>query len=151
MNDAYFLPEDRPEVALDGVADEDRDTIDLRSLSLEPWPEPEPRRAPLRVAAREEIDVHWHGAPADEGMYRGSVQLVEEPAAFSVGENRGLLVRVVNSGTHAWPHGEVGFPATPRLLPLGATTPAPWSCPTGCEPRSRRRSHPAPRSSSRLT
>jgi len=110
MNDAYFLPEDRPEVALDGVADEDRDTID-RLLSLEPWPGQKRRRAPLRVAAREEIDVHWHGAPPDEGMYRGSVELVEEPAAFSVGENRGLLVRVTNSGTHVWPHGYVGFPA----------------------------------------
>ena len=49
MNDAYFLPEDRPSVELAAVASPDRETI-ARILELEPWPEPRPAR--LRSARR---------------------------------------------------------------------------------------------------
>ena len=51
MNDAYFLPEDRPSVELAPVAAPDRETI-ARILELEPWPEPRPPSAPLRLATR---------------------------------------------------------------------------------------------------
>jgi len=72
MNDAYFLPEDRADVRLAAVADEDRETI-RRLLALEPWPEPEEPRDPIRLASRAEIDAQWHGAPAGDDLYRGEV------------------------------------------------------------------------------
>jgi hypothetical protein len=110
MNDAYFLPEDRAEVRLTAVADEDRETIQ-RLLELEPWPEPEEQPASIRVASRVEIDAHWHGAPARDDLYRGTVELVDELEPFSVGEERGVVVRVASQSSHVWPHGGFGWPS----------------------------------------
>lgn len=110
MNDAYFLPEDREPVAVAPVDEPDRETL-TRLLALEPWPEPQPPRKPIRVATREEIDAHWHGAEATDDLYRGRLELAEEPEAFAVGEERALLVRVTNLGTHVWPHDGIGWPA----------------------------------------
>jgi hypothetical protein len=110
MNDAYFLPEDRDEVRVTDVPEEDRDTLrDL--LELEPSPQPRPPTAPLRLASREEIDAHWHGAPATDELYRGSLELDDEVEPFALGEERAVVVRVTNAGTHIWPPGGVGWPA----------------------------------------
>ena len=51
------------------VPEEDRDTL-RELLELDPWPDPRPPATPLRLATREEIDVHWHGAPATDDLYR---------------------------------------------------------------------------------
>ena len=110
MNDAYFLPEDRPSVELAPVAPPDRDTI-ARILELEPWPEPSPPTVPLRTASRVEIDEHWHGAPATDELYRGRLEVVEGHEPFAVGEQRGIVVRVENDGSHVWPQGGVGWPS----------------------------------------
>jgi hypothetical protein len=110
MNDAYFLPEDRAEIRLAAVADEDRETV-LRLLALEPWPDSEKRPASIRLASRDEIDGHWHGAPADADLYRGAIELLDELEPFSVGEERGVMVRVSNRGSHVWPHGSLGWPS----------------------------------------
>ena len=110
MNDAYFLPEDRPSVELAAVASPDRETI-ARILELEPWPEPRPPAAPLRSATRAEIDEHWHGAPATDELYRGRLEVVAGGEPFAVGEQRGIVVRVENHGSHVWPQGGVGWPS----------------------------------------
>ena len=109
MNDAYFLPEDRPSVELAAVASPDRETI-ARILELEPWPEPRPA-APLRSATRAEVDEHWHGAPATDELYRGRLEVVAGGEPFAVGEQRGIVVRVGNHGSHVWPQGGVGWPS----------------------------------------
>ena len=110
MNDAYFLPEDREGVRLEPVDPADRDTIG-RILELDPWPEPRPGAKPVRTATRDEVDVHWHGAPATEALYRGALELVDEVAPFALGEQRGVVVRVANRSTHVWPHDGVGWPS----------------------------------------
>jgi hypothetical protein len=110
MNDAYFLPEDRESVSVESIAEQDHVTV-RRLLDLDPWPEPRPPAAPIRRAAREEIDAHWHGAPATDELYRGSLELADEREPFSLGEERGVVVRVANQGTHVWPQGGVGWPA----------------------------------------
>ena len=110
MNDAYFLPEDRDEVRVTDVPEEDRDTL-RELLALDPWPNPRSPAAPLRLATRGEIDAHWHGAPATDDLYRGSLELVDEVEPFALGEERGVVVRVTNGGTHVWPPGGVGWPA----------------------------------------
>lgn len=110
MNDAYFLPEDRDAVRLEPVDPADRQTIG-RILEIDPWPEPRSSRSRIRIATRDEIDVHWHGAPATEGLYRGTLELVGEVVPFALGERRGVVVRVANGGTHIWPHDGVGWPA----------------------------------------
>jgi hypothetical protein len=110
MNDAYFLPEDRADVRLAAVADEDRETI-RRLLALEPWPEPQEQPAGIRLATRTEIDVHWHGAPAADDLYRGTVELLDGLEPFSAGEERGVVVRVSNRSSHVWPYGSLGWPS----------------------------------------
>lgn len=110
MNDAYFLPEDRDAVEVEPIADADLETV-RRLLELEPWPEPRPPAAPLRLATRDEIDAHWHGAPATDALYQGSLELMEGVAPFALGEERGIVVRVTNRGSHVWPPGDVGWPA----------------------------------------
>ena len=109
MNDAYFLPENRERVRVAPVADEDRETI-RRVLALEPWPEPLRRPSALPMASRDEIDAHWHGAPAGDELYRGSVELMQDVEQFAVGEQRSLLVCVTNESSHVWPHALVGWP-----------------------------------------
>ena len=90
MNDAYFLPEDREGVRLEPVDAADRDTV-VRILELDPWPEPRPSARPIRTATRDEVDAHWRGAPATEGLYRGTLELVDEVAPFALGERRGVV------------------------------------------------------------
>ena len=110
MNHAYFLPEDREAVAVAPVDDADRETL-TRLLALAPWPERRGPRTAIGIATREEIDVHWHGAEATDDLYRARLELAERPAPFSVGEERQVLVRVTNLGTHSWPPNGVGWPA----------------------------------------
>ena len=110
MNDAYFLPEDRDDVRVAPIDPADRETVE-RVLALEPSPEPRPPSRPIRVAPRAEVDANWHGAPATDDMYRGAVLPVDELAPFALGEERGVVVRIANAGTHAWPPGGVGWPA----------------------------------------
>ena len=110
MNDAYFLPEDRDDVRVEPIDPADAQTV-ARVLALEPSPEPRPPVSRLRVASRDEVDAHWHGAPATEAMYRGSLELRDDVPPFVAGEERGVVVRVVNQGTHTWPPGGVGWPA----------------------------------------
>ena len=76
-----------------------------------PGPSRRSRRAAIRLASRAEIDAHWHGAPAGEDLYRGDVELVDELEPFSVGEERGVLLRVANRSSHVWPHGSLGWPS----------------------------------------
>jgi hypothetical protein len=110
MNDAYFLPEDRDLVGLAPVDAADRDTIG-HVLGLDPWPEPRRSASPIRLATRDEVDVHWHGDPATDDLYRGTLDVVDEVAPFALGEERGIVVRVTNRGTHVWPHDGLGWPA----------------------------------------
>lgn len=110
MNDAYFLPEDRPSVGVAPVPSPDRETL-ARILALEPSPEPRPLSTPLRVASRSEIDAHWHGAPATEALYDGRLEVLAGVEPFAAGEERGVVVRVENRSTHTWPQAGVGFPA----------------------------------------
>ena len=141
MNDAYFLPEDREDARVAPIDPADRETV-ARILAVEPSPEPRPPARPIRVASREEVDAHWHGAPATDDMYRGAVVLVDELAPFALGEQRGVVVRVANGGTHVWPPGGVGWPeirVTYRWLdadgavvvPDGLRTPLPAVLPPG--------------------
>jgi hypothetical protein len=109
MNDAYFLPEDRERVTVAAVDEADLETI-RHVLELDPWPEPRPPAVPLARATREDIDAHWHGAPATDDLYRGTLEIVDDVAPFSLGEQRGVVVRVTNRGTHTWPPGGVGWP-----------------------------------------
>jgi hypothetical protein len=113
----------------------DRETV-ARILALDPWPEPRPARAPIRTATRDEIDAHWHGASADGGLYSGSIELLDVPAAFALGEQRGVTARITNRSTHVWPPGAVGWPsvrvtyrwlddAGAVLVPDGLRTPLP--------------------------
>ncbi len=141
MNDAYFLPEDREDARVAAIDPADRETV-ARILAVEPSPEPRPPARPIRVAPREEVDAHWHGAPATDETYRGAVVLVDELAPFALGEQRGVVVRVANGGTHVWPPGGVGWPeirVTYRWLdadgavvvPDGLRTPLPAVLPPG--------------------
>ena len=110
MNDAYFLPEDRGEVGVAPIDPADRETVG-RIVALEPSPPSRPPPRAIRTASREEVDAHWHGAPASEEMYRGSVELLDEVVPFALGEQRGVVVRVTNGGTHFWPPRGVGWPS----------------------------------------
>ena len=110
MNDAYFLPEDRPSVQVAPVPSPDRETL-AAILTLTPSPESRPLSTPLRVATRDEIDAHWHGAPATEALYDGRLEVLAGLEPFAAGEERGVLVRVENRSTHTWPQAGVGFPA----------------------------------------
>jgi hypothetical protein len=109
MNDAYFLPEDRSHVAVAAVDEADREAIE-RVLGIDPWPEPRPPAAPIPRATREEVDAHWRGAPPTPDLYRGTLEIVGELDPFSLGERRGVVVRVTNRGTHTWPPGGLGWP-----------------------------------------
>ena len=110
MNDAYFLPEDRTEVQVAEIDESDQVTVE-RILAFDPSPEPAPLAQPIRTATREEIDAHWHGAPATDELYRGVVEILDGLEPFSLGEQRGVVVRVTNRGTHVWPQAGVGWPA----------------------------------------
>ena len=77
---------------------------------MEPWPEPRAPAAPLRAATRAEIDAHWHGAPPTDELYRGRLEVAAGGEPFAVGEQRGIVVRVENHGSHVWPQGGVGWP-----------------------------------------
>ena len=68
MNDAYFLPEDRADVQVAPIDQSDRETVE-RILALDQWPDPAPPSKPVRTATREEVDAHWHGAPATDDLY----------------------------------------------------------------------------------
>jgi hypothetical protein len=92
------------------IAEADRGIV-RRLLELEPWPEPRPPAAPIRLASRDEVDAHWHGAPATDALYRGMLELADELTPFALGEERGIVVRVTNRSSHVWPQGGVGWPA----------------------------------------
>ena len=109
MNDAYFLPEDRADVQVAPIDQSDRETVE-RILALDQWPDPAPPSKPVRTATREEVDAHWHGAPATADLYGGALEILDGLEAFSVGEQRGVVVRVTNLGTHVWPQAGVGWP-----------------------------------------
>ena len=123
-------------------------TRSSRILALEPWPEPRPRARPLRVA-----DAGGDRRPlARRAGDRRALPRARSSSSRSWRRSRSassaaVLVRVVNSGTHVWPHGRR------RLAPRSASPIAgrrrrhPSSSPTGCAPRCRRRSHPTRRSS----
>ena len=68
MNDAYFLPEDRADAQVAPIDQSDRETVE-RILALDQWPDPAPPSKPVRTATREEVDAHWHGAPATDDLY----------------------------------------------------------------------------------
>lgn len=110
MNDAYFLPEIRDRVTVAPIHEADRETV-RRILDLEPWPEPRPPSAPLRLASRDEIDGYWYGAPPTEDLYRAQLEILDELAPFALGERRGVVLRVANRGTHLWPHDGIGWPS----------------------------------------
>ena len=65
---------------------------------------------PLRAATRAEVDAHWHGAPPTDELYRGRLEVAAGGEPFAVGEQRGIVVRVENHGSHVWPQGGVGWP-----------------------------------------
>jgi len=108
MNDALYLPEERPAAVTAELPADDRLLIDS-VLDVESWPEP--AAAPeLRSATREEIDLHWRGVPVDDSAYRARLEVVERLAPMVAGENRSLDVRVANLGTQHWPWGTLGRP-----------------------------------------
>jgi hypothetical protein len=110
MNDAYFLPEDRPGARVAPIDGADRETVE-RILALDAWPAPAEAEDALPTATREEVDAHWHGAPAGRDLYRGTLEPLEGLEPFAIGEQRGVVVRVTNLGSHTWPPGDVGWPA----------------------------------------
>ena len=109
LNHAYYLPENRADVAVAPVPDEDARQIEL-VLAGDPWGE---RTAPadgLRHATRAEVDLHWHGRAAGAELYRARLEPLRAVLSLAARETRALDVRVVNDGTHTWPPGTLGSP-----------------------------------------
>ena len=109
LNHAYYLPEERPHVALAEVPAEDLCEIEA-ALDGDPWGAPVPKPKGLRRASREEIDSHWHGRPESPDLYRARLEVVRPDVSLATRETRALDVKVSNEGTHVWPPGELGAP-----------------------------------------
>ena len=131
MNDAYFLPEDRPSVELAAVEASGSRDDRAGSSSSSRGPSRGPPRRRFGSATRAEIDAHWHGAPATDELYRGRLEVVAGGEPFSVGEQRGIVVRVENHGSHVWPQGGVGLAGRSPSRIAGSTTAVRPSSPTG--------------------
>ena len=144
LNDAYYLPEDRPSVELVAVESPDCETI-ARILELEPWPEPRAPSAPLRLATRGEVDEHWHGAQATEDLSAAASRwsrAARRSSSASSGDSSCVSETTVRmSGrTVAW----VGRRF--RLRTAGSTIPARASSPMASAPGCPRRLRRASRS-----
>ena len=109
VNNAYYLPEDRNELALARVPDEDVPSIEA-ALGGDPWGARSLLPRELRQATREEVDRHWHGRPPTPELYRARLEVVREPVEIAARETRAVDVRVTNEGGHVWPPGTRGFP-----------------------------------------
>lgn len=103
LNAAFYLPEERSDVARQGVPVADRAQI----LSvLDAAPGPAGPVAGLPVAGRPEIDPLWPGRPIADGAYRATVALLGEISPpMRPGEVRGIYMRVRNDGDERWPWG----------------------------------------------
>ena len=109
LNHAYYLPEDRTEVALAPVPEEDALQIEA-ALAGDPWGERTAQPGGLRHATRAEVDSHWHGRPAAPALYQARLEPLRERFSLAARETRALDVRVTNDGTHTWPPGTLGSP-----------------------------------------
>ena len=109
VNNAYYLPEDRAEVALKDVPEEDAEPIEA-ALSGDPWGERSALPDELRHATRAEVDSHWHGKPPTPELYRARLEVVRTPVTIAARETRAVDVHVTNEGSHVWPPGTRGVP-----------------------------------------
>ncbi len=108
LNHAYYLPEDRGEVALAPVAEEDVLRIEA-ALAGDPWGERTPPGG-VRRATRAEVDIHWHGWPVGPEHYQARLEPLREQFSLAARETRAFDVRVTNDGTRTWPPGTLGSP-----------------------------------------
>jgi hypothetical protein len=141
LNHAYYLPEDRGELSLAAVPDEDARHVET-ALAGDPWGERTSPPANLRRATRQEVDLHWHGRPAAPELYRARLEAVRDRFPLVVRETRAFDVRVTNQGTYTWPPGTLGSPEvrvsyrwrTPDgavVVDGGLRTPFPHAVPPG--------------------
>jgi hypothetical protein len=107
LNQAYYLPEERPGARTTAVPEEDAALVDAVLA------EPERRRGdPVSAPAgnRDEIDALWEGRPFAETAYDARLELAEPVDPFTVGESRTVDVRVENRGDQLWPWGPESRP-----------------------------------------
>lgn len=104
LNHAYYLPEEREDVATAPVPAED---LALISAVLGAQEEPADRTAAVapraRPVTRAEIDRCWGGRTVADGDYRARLTLVGDASRLRVAELRPVDVRVENLGGATWP------------------------------------------------
>jgi Ig-like domain from next to BRCA1 gene len=100
LNFAFYLPELYPDARRAAVPDAERTHIE--SILGAPPPQG-PERAVVDRVESAEIDRHW--PVSDPAAQSGSIELLEDPGTLAAGEQRTLDVRVLNTGSAAWPWG----------------------------------------------
>jgi hypothetical protein len=103
VNETYYLPEETSLRTPVPIPDHDRSAIRalVRGSS---GPSPPPARGVPHVPLSE-TDRFYAGRPFAASGYRAHLELFERDLSFSPGEQRALLVRLVNRGTETWPWG----------------------------------------------
>jgi hypothetical protein len=102
LNQAYYLPEERPGARTAAVPDEDEALV-AAVLEAPVGTGGAPVSAP--AGSRDEIDALWEGRPFAETAYDARLELAEPVDPFTVGEARTVDVRVENRGDQLWPWG----------------------------------------------
>ena len=105
LNDATYLPEQRPSPKLRAVAAEDVAGIKAALAPARDRPASAPLATLPPLVTRAEMDRLWEGRSVPETAYAARIVPLEEDAPFLPGELRGLRVRVHNDGTERWPWG----------------------------------------------
>lgn len=101
MNEAFYLPELRPDAPTSQVPDEDAALIDYVLTA----PPPPATSGVSERATREEIDSVWEGRALTAADYSARIEPIEE-VELVAGEARMLDVLVQNLGGATWPWGE---------------------------------------------
>jgi hypothetical protein len=116
VNQARYLPEERPSAATQPVDEADRLRIE-RVLAGDPPAGPRIASEPIRLYSAAEVESHWAGRTPASGAYRAEVELVGELPRFAAGGGgHRVWVRVRNTGTEVWPGGR----EHPPLIRVGA-------------------------------
>jgi hypothetical protein len=108
LNEAFYLPETRPDARLAQVPPADFALIE-RMLSV-PRSGTGSSSISVPLATREEIDRFWKDRSWPESLERGRVEVVSAVEPLAAGERKLVDARVHNLGIETWPWGKLARP-----------------------------------------
>jgi hypothetical protein len=110
INEAYYLPEQRPEPPSVRPLDERERHHVTAILDAAPRVRVRRLRRVPEVVSTAAIDAVWAARELADEDYRAHIERVDTEPTFTAGEGRLLLVAIRNLGGRRWPYGDFGPP-----------------------------------------